>query len=244
MEYKRTFGEKKVALELGGNAACVIDEGVNVDHVVNRSIFGAFAANGQSCISTQRFFIHVSIYDEFVKKFVAKTKNIVVGDPHSENTQIGPLINESEVQRLLEWIKLAVDDGAKLLCGGKAEGTLLWPTVLENVQPHMILSCKEAFGPICTLVPYSDFKAVIEEVNNTQYGLQAGIFTKDLNKAFYAFQELEVGGVVINDVPTARVDSMPYGGIKDSGIGREGIVYAMEEMTEIKVLLMKNIAKL
>jgi acyl-CoA reductase-like NAD-dependent aldehyde dehydrogenase len=242
-QLKSQSGKKKVALELGGNASCVVDQDADLDYAVGRVVFGAFYGNGQSCISVQHVHVHESIYDQFSKLLVQKASALVMGDPYSEKTFLGPMIDESESKRLCKWVDEAVNKGGKILLGGKRDAAFMEATILENVSADTQLSCQEAFGPICVLHKFSDFKQVCNTINESVYGLQAGIFTKDINKAFYAFNNLHVGGVVINEVPSARVDSMPYGGIKDSGFGREGIKYAMEEMSEMKVMLMKNMGQ-
>eukprot|EP01124_Arcella_intermedia_P015600 TRINITY_DN2214_c0_g1_i1.p1 TRINITY_DN2214_c0_g1~~TRINITY_DN2214_c0_g1_i1.p1 ORF type:complete len:484 (+),score=80.66 TRINITY_DN2214_c0_g1_i1:61-1512(+) len=243
-EIKKTSGKKKVCLELGGNAAAVVDSNVNVDHAAARIYWGAFYSNGESCISVQKVKVHEDIYDQFVTKLIEKTKTIVMGNPYDEKTFLGPLIAESEAIRLERWVQEAQSQGAKVLLGGKRSGAFFEPTIMSDVPPNCHISCEEAFGPVCVLEKYSDFRAVIDKVNTSQYGLQTGIFTKDLHKAFYAYDNLDVGGVVINDVPSVRVDAMPYGGVKDSGLGREGITYAMEDMSEIRVMVLKDVGLL
>jgi acyl-CoA reductase-like NAD-dependent aldehyde dehydrogenase len=241
---KQTAEKKKVLLELGGNAACIVDKDADVARVVDRLNFGAFYYSGQSCISVQRIYIHEDIYDQVVPKLVNAAKQLKMGDPLDENTFIGPVISENDATRLEKWTQNAVAGGAKLLTGGKRHNYIFEPTIVEDVNHTCELSCREAFGPVCTVEKFKDFKAVIDKVNNSDYGLQAGLFTKDIHKIFYAYNQLEVGGVVVNDIPSARVDSMPYGGVKDSGLGREGVKYAIEEMTEMKTLLMKDIDKM
>jgi len=243
-QLKSQSGKKKVALELGGNASCVVDADADLEYAVGRVVFGAFYGNGQSCISVQHVHVHDSIYDKFTEMLLQKTKALVMGNPYNEKTFLGPMIDVSESTRLCTWVAEAVSKGAKVLIGGKRDDAFMHATILEDVPGDANLSCQEAFGPICVLHKFSDFKQVCNTINKSIYGLQAGVFTKDINKAFYAFNNLHVGGVVINEVPSARVDSMPYGGIKDSGFGREGIKYAMEEMTEMKVMLMKNMGQL
>ena len=237
-EIKAGAGMKKVTLELGSNSAVIIEADANIDAAVTRSLMGAFANSGQVCISLQRIYLHRDIYEEFKTMFVEKAKKLKSGDPMDPETEIGPLIDQGAAQRSFDWICEAADSGAKVLCGGGREGTFLEPTVLEEVVPDMNVVCKEVFAPIVSLIPYSDFDSAIEMVNDSIYGLQAGIYTNDINKAFKAFRKLEVGGVIINDVPTYRTDHMPYGGIKESGLGREGLKYAIEEMTEMKTLIL------
>ncbi len=237
---KAKSGKKKVVLELGGNAAVIVDHDADLDDALDRIIFGAFSQSGQSCIGVQRIIIHESIYDRFRDMLVAKTATLIAGNPHDRDTFVGPMISEGEARRLDGWIQEAVEGGAKLLCGGKCEGAMLEATLLENVDHSSAAYREEAFGPLAMLSKFSDFDAALEEVNNSKFGLQAGIFTRDLFKMFDAWDRLEVGGVVINDVPSYRVDNMPYGGVKDSGLGREGIKFAMEDMTEIRNLVIRR----
>ncbi len=239
-DLKAKAGKKKVVLELGGNAAVVIDKDADLKDALERTIFGAFYQSGQSCIGVQRILIHADVYDRFRDMLVAKTKTLVAGDPKDRNTFIGPMISESEATRLDNWIQEAIAKGATLLCGGKREGAMLEATLLENVQRDTKLNIEEAFGPVAFLIKFSHFDEALEIVNNSKFGLQAGIFTRDLFQMFDAWDGLDVGGVVINDVPSYRVDNMPYGGVKDSGLGREGIRFAMEDMTEIRNLVIRR----
>lgn len=239
-DLKARSGKKKVVLELGGNAAVIVDHDADLDDALERIIFGAFYQSGQSCIGVQRILIHESIYDRFRDMLVAKTKTLVAGNPHDRNTFIGPMISEGEARRLDGWIQEAVAAGATLLCGGKREGAMLQATLLENVPGDAKANREEAFGPLALLERFSDFDQAMAMVNDSKFGLQAGIFTRDLFKALDAWDHLDVGGVVINDVPSYRVDNMPYGGVKDSGLGREGIRFAMEDMTEIRNLVIRR----
>ncbi|OVE79809.1 aldehyde dehydrogenase [bacterium J17] len=239
-ELKRKAGKKKVILELGGNAACLVDKGSDLEDASDRIIIGAFYQSGQSCIGVQRIIIHEEIYDDFKSILIAKTKKLKAGNPKEEDTFIGPMIDESEAERLEDWIGKAVAKGAKVIVGGKREGAMLEATLLENVPKDQDISAKEAFGPVAVLSKFRDYDEALKEINNSVYGLQAGIFTKDLDKALKAWDELEVGGVIIGDVPSWRVDNMPYGGVKDSGIGREGIRYAIEDMTENRLLVIRQ----
>lgn len=234
----KTAGLRRVTLELGGNAATLIELDGNIDHAVNRTVMGSFAYSGQTCISVQRIYIHRERYDEFRQKFVEATNKLVVGDPLDEKTDIGPVINEPTAARIESWVNEAIEQGAAVIAGGGRSGKMIPPTVLENVQESMQVMCNEVFGPVVSLVPYEDFDAALAAVNDSPFGLQAGVYTRDLNKAMRAVQRLHVGGVIINDVPTFRVDQMPYGGVKDSGIGREGPRYAVEEMTTLKMVVM------
>jgi acyl-CoA reductase-like NAD-dependent aldehyde dehydrogenase len=239
---KARAGKKKVVMELGGNAPCIVDDYVpDLDYTISRLINGGFYQGGQSCIHMQRLYVHERLYDEVKEKFVAAVKKLKVGNPFEEDTFIGPMISEKDAKRIEDWVKEAVEKGGKLLVGGSRNGALVHPTVIENVPMEAEARKEEIFGPVVLLYKYSDFKEAVKECNNTHYGLQSGIFTKDLNKAFYAFEHMEVGGVILNDSPALRVDSQPYGGLKDSGIQREGVKYAMEDMLETKVLVMRNV---
>lgn len=239
-DLKAKAGKKKIVLELGGNAAVIIDQDADLDDALERVVFGAFYQSGQSCIGVQRIIIHEAVYDQFRNMLVAKTKTLVAGDPKDRSTFIGPMISEGEARRLDEWIQQAVSGGARLLCGGKRKGAMLEATLLEDVDRASAVYREEAFGPVALLSKFSDFGSALAEVNDSKFGLQAGIFTRDLFKMFYAWDRLEVGGIVINDVPSYRVDNMPYGGVKDSGLGREGVRFAMEDMTEIRNLVIRR----
>ncbi len=237
---KAKAGKKPVILELGGNAACVVDHDTDIKDAVERIVFGAYYQSGQSCISVQRVIVHQDIYDEFKKAYIEKVEALVQGDPLEESTFIGPMIAESEAKRLEEWINDAVNKGASLLCGGKRDRAMLQATILENVPVDCDVNSEEAFGPVSVISKFEDFDKALKEVDNSQFGLQAGIFTRDIYKANKAWDELEVGGVVIGDVPSWRVDNMPYGGVKESGLGREGIKYAIEDMTEQKLMVLRT----
>ena len=239
-DLKAKAGKKKVVLELGGNAAVIVDHDADLDDALERVVFGAFYQSGQSCIGVQRIIIHEKIYDTFKDMLVTKTKSLISGDPKERETFIGPMISEGEASRLHGWIESAVAGGAKLLCGGNRKGNMLEATLLENVDTQADAYREEAFGPLALLSKFSDFRAALDEVNDSKFGLQAGIFTRDLFKTLDAWDHLDVGGVVINDVPSYRVDNMPYGGVKDSGLGREGIRFAMEDMTEIRNLVIRR----
>jgi acyl-CoA reductase-like NAD-dependent aldehyde dehydrogenase len=239
-DLKAKAGKKKVVLELGGNAAVVIDHDADLDDALERVIFGAFYQSGQSCIGVQRIIIHEDVYDRFRDMLVAKSKTLIAGNPHDRATFIGPMIDVKEASRLDGWIQEAVAGGATLLCGGNREGAMLEATLLEGVNRKAKAYREEAFGPLAILSKFSDFNAALDEVNDSKFGLQAGIFTRDLFKSLNAWDRLDVGGVVINDVPSYRVDNMPYGGVKDSGLGREGIRFAMEDMSEIRNLVIRR----
>ncbi|RMF99117.1 MAG: aldehyde dehydrogenase family protein, partial [Acidobacteria bacterium] len=234
---KSLAGKKAITLELGGNAPVIIDETADIDLSVNKSVFGAFAYSGQVCISVQRIFIQEKIFDEWVEKFVNLARNLRRGDPRDETTQISSMIDEDAAKRIEQWVDEAVSAGAKLLCGGRREGNFYEPTVLTNTSNEMRVVSEEAFAPVAVIEKFAEFDEAISLANNTKYGLQAGVFTKDFTRAKHAFAALEYGGVIINDVPTLRIDNMPYGGVKDSGFGREGLKYAMEEMTEIRLMV-------
>lgn len=237
---KAKAGKKPVVLELGGNAAVIIDADADLEDAVQRVIFGAFYQSGQSCIGVQRILVHEAIYDRFRDALVAATEALKKGDPRQRDTFIGPMISVREAERLQGWIERAVAAGASLLCGGGRDGAMLDATLLENVPVDAEVNCEEAFGPVANLFPFSDFEAALDMVNDSQFGLQAGIFTRDLYKAQLAWDRLEVGGVVIGDVPSYRVDNMPYGGVKESGLGREGVRFAMEDMSELRLLVVRT----
>ncbi len=237
---KAKAGKKRVTLELGGNAAVIVDADADLKDAVERIMFGAFYQSGQSCISVQRIIAHADIYDDLKARLLKKTKALVHGDPRDEATVIGPMIDEGEATRVETWISEAVDAGATLLCGGSRKGTMVQAALLEGVPHKAKLYAEEAFGPVAILSKFTRFDDAIKEVNTSRYGLQAGVFTRDLYKALAAWDRLEVGGVIVGDVPSYRVDNMPYGGVKDSGLGREGIRFAMEDMSEIRNLVIRT----
>ena len=239
-DLKARAGKKKVVLELGGNAAVIVDHDADLIDAVERVVFGAFYQSGQSCISVQRILVHAAVYAQFKTALVAKTRALIAGDPKDENTFIGPMIAESEAIRLERWIAEAVAAGATLLCGGQRVGAMLDASLLENVPTTAKVCTEEAFGPVAVLSRFDDFDQALAAVNDSRFGLQAGVFTRDLYKAQKAWDTLDVGGVVIGDVPSYRVDNMPYGGVKDSGLGREGVIFAMEDMTEIRNLVIRT----
>ncbi len=230
-------GLKRVTLELGSNSAVIVEPDTDLDVAVPRCVTGAFAYAGQICISVQRIYVHQGVFERFRDMFLERAKGLKVGDPMDETTDLGPMITENDAIRAESWIKEATRQGAELLIGGERKGNILEPTVLTKVKPDMKVSCIEIFAPVVTLDPYQDFDQALDMVNNSIYGLQAGVYTNDVNKAFKAFKRLHVGGVMINDIPTFRVDHMPYGGVKESGTGREGLKYAVEEMTEMKLVV-------
>ncbi|KRE47366.1 aldehyde dehydrogenase family protein [Paenibacillus sp. Soil522] len=233
-------GIKKVTLELGSNSALIVDKGVDADAMMARAVTGAFSFAGQICISLQRIYVHEQLFDEFVRKFVAQTETLKLGDPLDPDTDVSALISSGDAERSMHWIEEARERGAVVATGGRREGNIVTPTVLLHVDPQASLSCKEAFAPIVMINKVASMEEAIREVNDSRFGLQAGIYTRDLGTALHAAEALEVGGVMINDIPTFRVDHMPYGGVKDSGIGREGVKYAVQEMTELKLVCFKR----
>jgi len=230
--------KKKVTLELGGNAAVIVHEDADLDWAAKRCVQGGFAYAGQTCISVQRIYVHEAVYEPFLERVLEGVRNLIVGDPRDERTDVGPMISVSAAERAETWIREAVQSGAKVLIGGERSGAFLMPTVLTDVTPEMKVSCEEVFAPVVIVSRYADFDEAIGQVNASRYGLQAGVFTRDVNRIFHAYQAIDVGGLIINDVPTYRADHMPYGGVKDSGFGREGVRSAIEEMTELRVLVL------
>jgi acyl-CoA reductase-like NAD-dependent aldehyde dehydrogenase len=237
-DIKRRAGKKKVVLELGGNAAVIVHHDADLEYAAERCVTGGFGYAGQTCISVQRILIEHSVYGKFTDLFVDGVKKLKSGDPLDESTDVGPLIRESDAIRTTTWIDEAVRTGARLLCGGGRNNLVVEPTVLTGTKPEMKVNCQEIFGPVVTVEPYKDFDEALRKVNHSAYGLQAGVFTRDAKLLFQAYEELEVGGVIAGDVPSFRIDQMPYGGVKDSGLGREGLRYAIEEMTEPKLMVM------
>ena len=237
---KAKAGKKPVILELGGNAAVVVDHDTDLEDAIERITFGAYYQSGQSCIGVQRIIVHQSIYATFKAKFTEKISALVHGNPHDEATFVGPMIAESEAVRLHNWVLEAVDRGANVLAGGQRNGAMLEATLLEEVPSDCSIVTEEAFGPVAVLSAFDDFDDALRQVNDSQFGLQAGIFTRDIYKAHKAWDTLDVGGVVIGDVPSWRVDNMPYGGVKESGLGREGVKYAIEDMTELRLMVLRT----
>lgn len=235
---KNKVAEKKVTLELGGNAGVIIHSDVSLNYAVERCVYGAFVYSGQVCISVQRIYVHSRIYEQFLKRFLKLTSDLMIGDPMDEKTDIGPLIDSASIQKVDTWLREAIRNGAKVLTGGRKVGHFLEPTVLTDVDRTCKISRLEVFAPVVIVAPYEDFSDAVTAVNDSIYGLQAGVFTNNFKLALDAFQKLDVGGVILNDVPTYRIDHMPYGGVKASGVGREGVKYAIEEMTELKFLAM------
>lgn len=241
-DLKARAGRKKVTLELGGNAACIVDAdpGADLDHVVERLVFGAYYQSGQSCISVQRIYAHADIYDKLRKKLKAAIGALQMGDPRDEKVFIGPVVDEDAAKRIDGWIAAALKGGAKRLTGGPRESNRIPATLLEKVPRDADLFRKEAFGPVALIEPFDDFDDAIAAVNDSDFGLQAGVFTGRLDHAMRAWDRLDVGGVIVGDVPSFRVDNMPYGGVKDSGLGREGVRYAIEDMTEQRLLVIRD----
>ncbi len=234
---KADAGKKKTVLELGGNAGAIITETCDFDMAVKRCLMGAFSYSGQVCIHLQRIYVQEALFERFTQKFLDETKALKAGHPVDPDTDISAMIDEENAIRVEKWVKEAVEEGAELLCGGSREGTYFEPTVLTKTINKMKVSSSEIFGPVVTIEPYTNFEDAVGEVNNSKYGLQAGVFTNNIKEMDLAFNELDVGGVILNDVPTFRVDQMPYGGVKDSGMGREGVKYAILDMMEAKVLV-------
>jgi len=234
---KQNSGLKKVTLELGNNSPCIVDKDCDLDFATQRCVVGSFAYSGQVCISVQRIYVHKDIFKKFTSDFLERTKNLKVGDPLDEDTDVGPMITEGEAKRTEEWVEEAIEGGAKILIGGKREGAIYYPTVLTGVEPEMKVVNTEIFAPVVSIIPFDDFSDAVRMADDSVYGLQAGVFTQDINKAFQAVKGIKVGGVIVNDIPTYRVDHMPYGGVKESGIGREGLKFAVEEMTDIRMVV-------
>jgi glyceraldehyde-3-phosphate dehydrogenase (NADP+) len=237
-DIKRRAGKKKVVLELGGNAGVIVHGDADIPLAAERCVAGGFGYAGQTCISVQRILVERPAYGKFRDLLLAGVRQLKMGDPMDEATDVGPLIRESDAIRASEWVQQAIQDGATLLCGGKRHGSMLEPTVLTGTRPDMKVNCEEVFAPVVTVEAYDDFSQALRQINESPYGLQAGLFTRDVNRIFQAYEELEVGGLIAGDVPSFRIDHMPYGGVKDSGLGREGLRYAIEEMTEPKLLVM------
>lgn len=237
---KANAGKKKIALELGGNAGVIVTDSSDIDLAVDKCQVGSFAYSGQVCIHVQRIYVQNNVFDAFISKFIERTQALKFGEPDSLLTDVSCMIDEQNARRVEEWVNSSVDDGAKILFGGKRKGTFYEPTILTNTKPSMNVCSLEIFGPVVVVERYNNFVEAIDKINNSEYGLQAGIFTNNIKEMDHAFDSIETGGVIINDVPTFRVDHMPYGGIKNSGFGREGVKYAIQEMMEPK-LLVKNI---
>jgi glyceraldehyde-3-phosphate dehydrogenase (NADP+) len=240
-DMKARAGKKRLILELGGNAGVIVDETADLEWAASRVAVGGFALAGQSCISVQRVFVHESRFDEFASDLVSRVSRLKVGDPMDPETELGPMIEEGEAERVDEWVQEAVKAGGRLLTGGKRLGGAMYAaTVLADVPETARVCHDEVFAPVVVLARYREFEDAVDAVNRSAFGLQAGVFTHDLERTLYAYDRIEAGGVIVNDVPTWRIDHMPYGGVKDSGVGREGPHYTMEEMTELKLMVIKR----
>ncbi|HWC71238.1 MAG TPA: aldehyde dehydrogenase family protein [Actinomycetota bacterium] len=233
--------KKRVTLELGGNAGVIVHSDADLDLAAQRVAFGGYYQAGQSCISVQRVLVASEVYDEFAERLTKQVEQLKVGDPMDETVDVGPVITRSEVDRIAEWVAEAQAQGAEVLTGGTADGPFFHPTLISRTTPEMKVRCEEVFGPVCTITPYETFEEALAEVNDSKYGLQAGVFTNDINRAFDAHRTLEVGGVIVNDVSAFRADQMPYGGSKESGFGREGLRFAMDEMTEPRIMVLSHV---
>ncbi|MFL5761782.1 MAG: aldehyde dehydrogenase family protein [Thermomicrobiales bacterium] len=240
-EMKRRAGMKRVVLELGGNAGVVIDDDSDIEFAAQRVKTGAFAYAGQVCISVQRVFIHETVYDEFKDRLIAETTTVNAGDPLDRATDLGPMIDDKAAKRTEQWVADAVAQGANVVVGGNADGRFFQPTVIENAPRDAFVCSREAFAPLVTIFKVPNFKCGVDALNDSEYGLQAGVFTNKLEHALYSFERIETGAVIINDVPTYRIDHMPYGGVKASGLSREGLRYAIEDMTEMRLLVVNRL---
>jgi len=234
---KAISGKKRVILELGGNAGVIVHGDAHLQSAVDRIVTGGYGQAGQSCIAVQRVYVQDTIYDDVLDRLIQATRKVRVGDPMDPDTLVGPMISEHEAVRVENWVSEAVQGGAKVMIGGQRDGAFYQPTILTNVRPEMKVSCLEVFAPVITVAPYKEFETAVRQVGDSIFGLHAGIFTQDIGRVWHAFNNLEVGGVIVNDVPTFRQDHMPYGGVKESGIGREGARYAIEETTELKIMV-------
>ena len=237
---KKRCGKKKIILELGGNAGVIVHADANLKYAAQRSVMGSFAYSGQVCISVQRIYVHEKVFDEFIQLFKEETEKLVIGDPLDPKTTFSAMVDEENAMRIEKWVQEAVEAGATIIVGGKRNGTTYSPTALTNVPETEKIVCQEAFGPVVVIEKYTDFSQAVTKVENSDFGLQCGVFTQDITNILTAFGEINVGGVMINDVPTFRVDQMPYGGNKDSGFGREGIKYSMEEYCQLRLLMVNE----
>lgn len=240
-DMKNRAGKKKVVLELGGNAGVIVDKRSDVKLAAQRCRIGAFAYAGQVCISVQRIYVHEERKDEFLEALLDEIGKMKIGDPLDEGTDLGPMIDEKAAGRTEEWIEAAKSDGAKVLCGGKADGRFFQPTVIVNAPRESFVCSREAFAPLVNVFTFSDFSEALTHINDSDFGLQAGVFTFSMEHALQAFESIEAGGIIINDVPTYRIDHMPYGGVKDSGLSREGLRYAIEDMTEPRLAVFNRV---
>jgi glyceraldehyde-3-phosphate dehydrogenase (NADP+) len=235
---KERAGKKKVVLELGGNAGVIVDRSADLEWAVRRILVGAFSYAGQVCISVQRVFVHEAVWDDFMGRFLEAARGLKVGDPLDPATDVGPMVDAGAVARTQAWVDEALSMGGRVLLGGHADGAYFSPTILADVPASAGACAAEAFAPLVVVFRFGDFADAVRGVNDSRFGLQAGIFSNDLAHAWSAFEDLEVGGVIVNDVPTYRIDHMPYGGTKDSGQGREGVRYAIEDMTELRIMVL------
>ena len=233
--------KKRVTLELGGNAGVIVHSDADLDLAAQRVAFGGYYQAGQSCISVQRVLVQSEVYEDFATRLVKQVESLKTGDPLDPTVDVGPVIQRSEVERIQGWVQEAVSQGATVLTGGNGEGPFFYPTLISDVNPEMKVCREEVFGPVVTISPYQTFEEAIALVNDSRFGLQAGVFTNDINRAFQAHRDIEVGGVIVNDVSAFRADQMPYGGSKDSGFGREGLRFAMEEMTEPRIMVLSHV---
>ncbi len=233
--------KKRVTLELGGNAGVIVHSDADLDLAAQRVAFGGYYQAGQSCISVQRVLVQSEVYEDFAARLVKQVESLKVGDPMDPTVDVGPVIQKSEVGRIGEWVQEAVSQGATILTGGEGEEPFYQPTLLADVKPEMKVCREEIFGPVVTISPYQTYEEAIAAVNDSRFGLQAGVFTNDINRAFQAHRDIEVGGVIVNDVSAFRADQMPYGGSKESGFGREGVRFAMEEMTEPRIMVLSHV---
>jgi acyl-CoA reductase-like NAD-dependent aldehyde dehydrogenase len=241
-DMKSRAGKKKVVLELGGNAGVIIDKDADLDLAVGRVRTGAFSYAGQVCISVQRVYVHRDVFDTFNERLVAAVGTIKTGDPLDPDTELGPMIDTKAAQRIDEWVQAATQAGARVLIGGKADGRVYQPTVLVGAPRTAFVCSREAFAPIVNVFPFDNWDSALDQINDSVYGLQAGVFTTSLEHALKAWDRLDVGGVIVNDIPTYRIDHMPYGGVKDSGLSREGLRYAIEDMTETRLMVINRLA--
>jgi acyl-CoA reductase-like NAD-dependent aldehyde dehydrogenase len=232
---------KHATLELGGNAGVIVHSDADLDHAAARVAVGGFYQAGQSCISVQRVFVQSEVHDDFMTRLVKQVESLKVGDPLDPTVDVGPVIDRGAAERIEQWVNEAVRQGAHMLTGGKREGQVYWPTILTNTTPDMKVCSQEVFGPVITVERYETFEDAIRRVNDSPYGLQAGVFTRDIERAMLAHREIQVGGLIINDVSAFRADQMPYGGSKESGYGREGLRWAMEEMTEPRIMVLSHV---
>jgi acyl-CoA reductase-like NAD-dependent aldehyde dehydrogenase len=237
-QIKQNCGKKKIVLELGGNAGVIVADDANLDWAVKRLLFGGFTSNGQSCISVQRIFAHEAVFDSFIERFRTAVTALKVGPPLAEDSDVSAMVDSLSTEKVKAWIEEARSLGAGIVCGGEVKVGVLLPTILTDVKPDMKICLHEVFAPLVTIAKYRDFKQAVAEINNSRYGLQAGVFTNRLDDIMFAFEEIQTGGVIINDVPTYRADQMPYGGVKESGLQREGVRYAIDDMTETKLLVL------